>query len=480
MPKCNNFTIRFLFSCALAFLLSSYITSFENTRLSVKNEQEKNIKNVESRHNIENYFFNITSMLDQIESKYNGNCSNDLVMFMRRGLFSILGGIEFGIIKKIKNESYVICNSWGADEITKVRDPVNFDGYLVSGPHIINSLGEPIYIIKKTRNNTEYNIVLKLSSLSAISGYSGISLIKNDNLLYGSQAYEGIEKSAVLSNVKYGFMPGQKIVMPLFYNVIIFIFILILAYFLVAKRIFFIIDKYFLIRKINSGLYFYNVFQPIFDSTNNTVFSYEVFTRAPGHSDALSIVHEIKKFKIHDEHAINQIEQVKLLPIKNNIQINISVKNILSERFFTYVSNLESEFIKHVIFEITEDENLLENKHLVSQRMKSLKKAGYRFAIDDYGIGYSNLAYLVELNFDYIKIDKSMIRNDKRNLLNIIKTLVSDLGATCIAEGIECSEQKEMLSDVGIALHQGWYYGKPKEVDGVSFDYQTSSRMIED
>lgn len=463
MPNFSPYMIRLLVSFSLSLLVASLLIYIENHRLTSLDSLEKEKIRVSTTKQVDEYFYSITSMLDNIENTYTGTCSDELVLSMRRKIFSILGGVEFGIVENVGDESYVTCNSWGDKEPIKVRKPVNYDGYLITGPHKINSLGEPVYVLKKTKNDIEYNMILKVSSLSGVIGEKDINLIKEDKVIYGNGYYQEKINSSVIDNVKFGYAPERSVTMSYYYKFIIFLILLILFHFTLSVKLLTAINKYILIKKISSGDYFYNVYQSIHHANSSSIYSYEVFTRANGHDNAIEIMHQIKKYDLHDEHAINQIEQVQQLPESVNFQINISVKNMLSNRFFEYISNLDEDFIKRIIFEITEDENLLENKTCISQRMRSLKVLGYRFAIDDYGVGYSNLAYLVELNFDYIKIDKSITLNENRNLLNIIKTLVSDLGAVCIAEGVESNKQKEMLNDIGILLHQGWLYGKPKK-----------------
>jgi len=437
------------------------IISTENSRLSKIERIEHHRSNILAKNKIEKYLYHITNVLDKIEQGYHGSCDNSLILFMRRNMFSILGGIEFGIVKEFHNQGYVVCNSWGDKTWIKVRKPNNFDGFLMTGPHKINSLGEPVYVIKKTRNNIEYNMILKLSLLSEMMNGKRISIIENNKLLYGNKNYDITKLSSIISNVKYGLTNSHAAHLPFHYQLLLFVFIFLLCFFFVSDKIVYLLHRYILHKKIQSGRYLHNVYQPIINSDKESIFSYEIFTRTSGSTNALSIMNDIRKFKLHDEHAINQIEQVKSLPVTTKVQINISVKNILSDTFYTYVSKLDSCFVKMVIFEITEDENLLLNKVIVSQRMVFLKSLGYEFAIDDYGMGYSNLSYLMEFQFDYIKIDKSIINLDKSNLLHVIKVIGSELGATCIAEGVESTEQKDMLKEMGIILHQGWYYGKP-------------------
>ena len=68
----------------------------------------------------------------------------------------------------------------------------------------------------------------------------------------------------------------------------------------------------------------------------------------------------------------------------------------------------EIEDSKRLIIEITESEGILNYREVVEFMMEA-RKHGIRFAIDDFGSGYSNFTYLMDLNVDYIKIDGSII-----------------------------------------------------------------------
>jgi EAL domain-containing protein (putative c-di-GMP-specific phosphodiesterase class I) len=98
--------------------------------------------------------------------------------------------------------------------------------------------------------------------------------------------------------------------------------------------------------------------------------------------------------------------------------------------------------------------------------LEQLKTVGVKIAIDDFGTGYSSLSYLRAFPVDSIKIDKSFIRELHQNtttsaLIEAMVNLSSALGAYTVAEGIEYSEQANLLRKLGCNRAQGYYYCRP-------------------
>ena len=93
---------------------------------------------------------------------------------------------------------------------------------------------------------------------------------------------------------------------------------------------------------------------------------------------------------------------------------------------------------------------------------------GCKIAIDDFGSGYSNFAYLVKLKPDYIKIDGSLVKNidiDKNSLL-IVKTIndfTHSLGFKTVAEYVHSKEVFDILKEIGIDEYQGFHFFEPLE-----------------
>jgi len=93
-----------------------------------------------------------------------------------------------------------------------------------------------------------------------------------------------------------------------------------------------------------------------------------------------------------------------------------------------------------------------------------LNDIGVDVALDDFGIGYSGIQKLQQLNVKKIKIDKSFVNlQDKRSLsiLDYMSKLSQDIGVTALVEGVETSEQKDVLMNLGYHKFQGYYFGKP-------------------
>ena len=103
--------------------------------------------------------------------------------------------------------------------------------------------------------------------------------------------------------------------------------------------------------------------------------------------------------------------------------------------------------------------------------MQNIRDMGCMLAIDDFGTGYSSLSYLKSLPADYIKIDRSFVANiassaDDRNIVHSTISMVRNMGMQVVAEGIETSEQYELLCHFDCNLGQGYLISRPiPEVD---------------
>jgi diguanylate cyclase len=114
--------------------------------------------------------------------------------------------------------------------------------------------------------------------------------------------------------------------------------------------------------------------------------------------------------------------------------------------------------------EITED-FLMADRMRAQLILAGLRERGIRVAVDDYGTGYSSLAYLKELPVDDLKLDKSFLQgvtDDERALAIVRSTimLAHSLGLRLVAEGVEDAETARKLADAGCDLEQGWFYAK--------------------
>jgi len=115
--------------------------------------------------------------------------------------------------------------------------------------------------------------------------------------------------------------------------------------------------------------------------------------------------------------------------------------------------------------EITEDTWLRRNPGAIAQ-LHELRALGVEIAIDDFGSGYSNFAYLYELPITSVKLDRSLIHDlptdpRKQEVIRALLTLIGKLGYRRVAEGIETEEVLAFLQDAGCDEVQGYLLARP-------------------
>jgi EAL domain-containing protein (putative c-di-GMP-specific phosphodiesterase class I) len=127
-----------------------------------------------------------------------------------------------------------------------------------------------------------------------------------------------------------------------------------------------------------------------------------------------------------------------------------------------------SAIANRVVLEITERTSL-ERIVDVRPRVHSLRKLGFRIAIDDLGAGYAGLGHLALLEPHVVKLDMSLIRDvdsqpTKRSVVRSIIARCDDLGLSVICEGIETVGERDTLVDLGCDLLQGYLVRPPGPV----------------
>ncbi|MFC7537507.1 EAL domain-containing protein [Sphingomonas sp. GCM10030256] len=120
---------------------------------------------------------------------------------------------------------------------------------------------------------------------------------------------------------------------------------------------------------------------------------------------------------------------------------------------------------ERVTAEITEG-SLVADRVGASAQLAQLRSAGVRIAVDDFGTGYTNLAYLTSLPLDTLKIDRSLIANiggeeRDRIVVRAMIGLARELGLQVVVEGVEDSAQLALLAGWGCDLYQGFLQSAP-------------------
>ncbi|MDP3713223.1 MAG: EAL domain-containing protein [Mycobacteriales bacterium] len=151
-----------------------------------------------------------------------------------------------------------------------------------------------------------------------------------------------------------------------------------------------------------------------------------------------------------------------------SIAINISVRNLVDDTFPEVVARVLADSgvaPDKVVLEITES-SLMSDPETSLGVLRRLKALGVRLAVDDYGSGYSSLAYLQQLPVDELKIDRGFVRDiavrdQDRAIVRSTVELGRSLGLVVVAEGVEDAEAWSALEGVSCDQLQGYFLARP-------------------
>ncbi|RCU51758.1 MULTISPECIES: putative bifunctional diguanylate cyclase/phosphodiesterase [Corallincola] len=221
------------------------------------------------------------------------------------------------------------------------------------------------------------------------------------------------------------------------------------------------------------------VFQPIQGFANGQNSHYEVLLRFKDDSNRLVSAYPL----IVAAEDGGYISRIDLFVIENAVQtllglpssqkeislsINLSGRSFADPRVMRQIEKILEESrvdCRRLIFEITETA-ALNNLPLACEAIDRLKSLGCRFALDDFGVGFSSFHTLKELPVDYIKIDGSFVREllnkpSDRVFIKALVEIAGHFGYQTIAEYVENAALYEVLKELGIDYAQGYYVGKP-------------------
>ncbi len=165
---------------------------------------------------------------------------------------------------------------------------------------------------------------------------------------------------------------------------------------------------------------------------------------------------------------LSYLEQYQHLIELPRLLVNLSGLSYMDEEFLAFlVATLEKADIDHsrIAFEITETaavDDVVKAQHFI----KRIREFGCRFALDDFGSGFSTFAYLKNLRIDYLKIDGTLVKNMSednvdREMVRAINQVGHIVGAKTIAEFVENDEILQQLREIGVDFAQGFGLQKP-------------------
>lgn len=217
-------------------------------------------------------------------------------------------------------------------------------------------------------------------------------------------------------------------------------------------------------------------FQPQVDLRTGQIKAYEALAR--WHDAILGNISPGEFVEIAEETSLVQVLD-RLIMFKalqsagqwlgddQRVSVNVSARSLNSREFSDFVlkqienSRLRPEQVEVEITETTLIENWQKSKRIV----EALGAAGVRIVLDDFGVGYSSLSYLVEFPVQKIKFDRSFLLKASDPTSALVMESITDLamkmGLDLVAEGIESKEQMNLLKRIKCYTGQGYLLGRP-------------------
>ncbi|MBG7621614.1 EAL domain-containing protein [Herbaspirillum sp. AP02] len=157
---------------------------------------------------------------------------------------------------------------------------------------------------------------------------------------------------------------------------------------------------------------------------------------------------------------------------RKQISVNLSPAQFLNGHYDSVVLEQLAQqgcASQLIAIEITEG-LLLDDSEAVRSQLNNLREAGIQVALDDFGTGYSAMSYLKKFSMDYLKIDRSFVKDmvdadSNRAIVEAIIVMAHRLGMKVIAEGVETMMQAQLLRDAGCEYVQGYLYARPLPED---------------
>ncbi|OCH13853.1 diguanylate phosphodiesterase [Aliivibrio sp. 1S165] len=155
------------------------------------------------------------------------------------------------------------------------------------------------------------------------------------------------------------------------------------------------------------------------------------------------------------------------------ISVNISPETVLVPTFLstlTQLVNSNALNFTQLELEITE-ELLIKDEKETKKTLNKLRSLGITIALDDFGSGYSSIAYLSRFDFDKVKIDRSLLLNIEtergKKLFRLAVELGQITGANIVVEGAESKSEVDFIQSLGISCIQGFFFYKPMPLEEI-------------
>jgi EAL domain-containing protein (putative c-di-GMP-specific phosphodiesterase class I) len=187
-------------------------------------------------------------------------------------------------------------------------------------------------------------------------------------------------------------------------------------------------------------------------------------------AEASGAIHDIGDFVLEDVCRFIHTPQFLNSGLEY-VEINLSVTQCIEPKLVEKIRGLISKYqvkTSQINLEITETA-VDYDPEITDRNIFSLWNMGFRFSLDDYGTGYSNIKRVVSLPLDIIKFDKSFVdeMDDPKMWIAIVNTvnMLKRMHKKILVEGVEDKRTLERFSDLGCDYIQGFYFSKPLNED---------------
>ncbi|MGB7419203.1 MAG: EAL domain-containing protein [Erythrobacter sp.] len=218
-------------------------------------------------------------------------------------------------------------------------------------------------------------------------------------------------------------------------------------------------------------------YQPVVDARSENIVSFEALVRwnsvehgfvSPGKFIPLAedtrLIVPIGRWVLRQacHEAANWPEHIK-------VNVNVSPEQLLEPDFDTeVVSALTASGLRAERLEVEVTESIfLRDASIARAALEKILALGCSVALDDFGTGYSSLGYLRKLRFSTIKVDRTFVQgaaqgsNESLAIINAVVAMAKSMKMTTTAEGVESSEEAELIRNLGCDKIQGFYFGRP-------------------
>jgi EAL domain-containing protein (putative c-di-GMP-specific phosphodiesterase class I) len=195
--------------------------------------------------------------------------------------------------------------------------------------------------------------------------------------------------------------------------------------------------------------------------------------RGPDGAPAARVFDHVPRDELHRFDQESRVAAIKLAS-RLRLPCNLNL-NFLPRSLYTSPASVRSALEAaercgiapdRLVLEITEGE-VIDDHAAFAQVVNEFRRCGLQLAIDDFGAGYAGLTMLADFQPDLLKLDMTLVRGiesrgPRQAIVRAIMQACVDLGIDVIAEGVETLEEYRWFENAGVALYQGYLFGRPQ------------------